>query len=178
MKLSVGDKVFYAGRGPCLVAAVVDKVVGGTAARFYRLALLDDSGAEILVPVGMTRAVPIRALLGRSEIPKLLNHLKAGRTTAEDVESPRDRRLRNLEHLKLFDSGSVYELARLVESLTKLAGTKALTFDERAALNRARKLVIGEVAAVLDESQSAAEARVDGALGARKGAAHPVAISG
>lgn len=164
MRLSVGNKVVYPGRGPCLIGAVVRKVVCGASASFYRLALLDDSGAELFVPVEQSSDLHIRALLDRSEIPKLLDNLKTRAGAAKDFAAPKNWRGRNLENLKLFNSGSIFELARMVESLTQLSGTKTLAPHEREALERARKLVVSEIAAVMDESKSAAEARIDSAL--------------
>ena len=55
MALTVGDKVVYPGRGPCLIGSVVQKVVCGRTASYYRLALLDDSRAELFVPVDKSR---------------------------------------------------------------------------------------------------------------------------
>jgi len=84
MTLTVGNKVVFPGRGPCLIGAVVKKVVCGMSASFYRLALLDDSRAELFVPVNKSRDLHMRALLDRSEIPKLLGHLKIRARVTKD----------------------------------------------------------------------------------------------
>jgi RNA polymerase-interacting CarD/CdnL/TRCF family regulator len=164
MALTVGDKVVYSDRGPCLVAAVVRKVVCGTSANFYRLALLDDSGAQLFVPVDNTRDLRMRALLERSDIPKLLGHLKVRAGATEDLGPGKNWRQRELDQLKVFSSGSIFELARMVESLTQLNGTKTLAPRERESLYRARKLLVCEISEVLGESKTAAEARIDSAL--------------
>lgn len=165
MMLSVGDKVVYPGRGPCLVDAVVQKIVCGTAARFYRLALLADSGAELFVPVGSVSDVQFRALLGRAEVPKLLRHLETGVAAKKDPGPLKGGwRRREIDKLRLSRSISVFDLAEVVESLTRLSSLKTLAFDERETLYRARKLLICEIAEVMNESKSAAEARIDGVL--------------
>jgi RNA polymerase-interacting CarD/CdnL/TRCF family regulator len=163
MRLTVGNKVVYPGRGPCLVRAVVQKMVCGTSASFYRLALLDDSKAELFVPVENLSDLHIRALLDRSEMPKLLDLLKTPAGSSKDLEAKNWHR-RNMDNLLTFNSGSIFELARLVVSLTHLSGTKTLAASDREALQRARKLVISEIAEVMDESKSAAETRIDGVL--------------
>jgi RNA polymerase-interacting CarD/CdnL/TRCF family regulator len=164
MSLTVGDKVVCPGRGPCLVAAVVRKVVCGTPANFYRLALLDGSGAELFVPVDKFRDLRMRALLDRSDIPALLDRLKARAGATEDLGARKNWRQRQLDNSKLLSSGSLFELADRVESLNQLSGTKALTPDERETLYRARKLLVCEIAEVMNESKRAAEARIDSAL--------------
>jgi CarD family transcriptional regulator len=163
MTLTVGDKVFYPGRGPCLIGEVVQKMICGTSASFYRLALLDDSRAELFVPVDKSRDINMRALLNRSEIPKLLGHLKrAG--VVKDVGTAKNWRQREIDNSKLFNSGSIFELAKLVKSLTQLSGTKTLAPHDRDALYRARKLLICEISEVMGESKPAAEARIDSVL--------------
>jgi RNA polymerase-interacting CarD/CdnL/TRCF family regulator len=164
MTLTVGDKVFFPGRGPCLIGGVVKKVVCGTSSRFYRLALLDDSGAEMFVPVAKSGDLHMRSLLARSEIPKLLAHLKTRAVVTKDPATGKNWRQRGLDNLKLFSSGSIFELAQMVESLTQLSATKSLAADERESLYRARKLLICEISEVLDESKTDAEARIDSAL--------------
>ena len=164
MTLTVGDKVVYPGRGPCLVGAVVQKVVCGTSASFYRLALLDDSGAEVFVPVDSFRDLHVRALLDRSEIPKLLSHLKTHARVSKDLGTAKNWRQRNQDNLKLFSSGSIFDLADVVESLTQLSRTKTLAPHQREILDRAKKLLVCEISEVMDESKSAAEARIDSIL--------------
>ena len=166
MTLTVGTKVYYPGRGPCLVDAVVQKVVCGTSAKFYRLSLLDDSGAELFVPVGTSSGLQLRALLGRADIAKLLLHLKSrvGSPKDKDIATAKNWRQRESEKSKLFSTGSVFDLADVVESLTQLSSTKTLAMDERETLLRARKLLISEISEVLNESKNAAEARIDKVL--------------
>jgi RNA polymerase-interacting CarD/CdnL/TRCF family regulator len=164
MTLTVGDKVYYPGRGPCLVSGIVEKLVCGTSARFYRLSILDDSGAELFVPVGNSSDAKFRALLGPSEIPKLLHHLKTGAGVPKDPAIFKNWRQRETKNLKLFRSGSIFDLADAVESLTQLGSIKTLAIDERETLQRARKLLICEISEVMNESKSAAEARMDSVL--------------
>jgi RNA polymerase-interacting CarD/CdnL/TRCF family regulator len=164
MTLTVGDKVVYPGRGPCLIGGVVQKVVCGRSASFYRLALLDDSRAELFVPVNKSHDLHMRALLARSEIPKLLGHLKTRGAVAKDPGKAKNWRQRELDSLKLFSSGSIFELAQMVESLTQLSSTKTLAAHERETLYRARKLLICEISEVMGESKTAAEVRIDSAL--------------
>jgi len=63
--LTVGNKVIYPCHGLCLIGPVVKKVVDGRLMSLYRLALLDDSGGELFVPVDKTQAIGIRQLLKR-----------------------------------------------------------------------------------------------------------------
>jgi len=49
-----------------------------------------------------------------------------------------------------------------------LCEKKALSFREKQTLEKARKLLIGEISEVMGETKSAAEEQIDEALRARK----------
>jgi RNA polymerase-interacting CarD/CdnL/TRCF family regulator len=164
MTLTVGAKVVYPCRGPCLIGAVVKKLVGGQTRNFYPLALLDDSNGELFVPVENLANLHLRALLDRSEIPQLLRRLKKISGTTKDLDAAKNWRQRNTDNAKLLSSGSVFDLAAIIESLTSLAGAKSLSPFERETLARARKLLVCEISEVTGESKSAVEEQVSEAL--------------
>jgi CarD family transcriptional regulator len=160
--LIVGSKVVYPCQGPCLVGAVVEKVVAGRENRFYHLIVLADTGGELFTPLEKVRAIGVRLLLKKSDIPGLLGRLMTPANIAGD------RRQRAEATFKRFTSGSAFDLAEVVESLTELEKTKMLTLRESWTLARARNLLICEISEVMGETKSAAEERVDRALNARK----------
>jgi CarD family transcriptional regulator, regulator of rRNA transcription len=160
--LTSGNKVVYPSQGPCLIGPVVNKVIDGRPISFYRLALLDDSGGELLVPVDKAQTIGIRPLLNRSDIPKVLDLLKGPSAADKDWKQRADH------NVKLLISGSAFDLAEIVKSLTKLGEKKALSFRESRTLEKARKLLIGEISEALGETKSAAEKQIDEALKARK----------
>ena len=162
MILTSGNKVVYPSQGPCLIGPVVNIVIDGRPISFYRLALLDDSGGELFVPVDKAKTIGIRPLLNRSDIPKVLGLLK------EPSGADNDWRQRADDNLKLLTSGSAFDLAVVVKSLTKLGEKKALSFRESRTLEKAKKLLIVEISEVLGETKNAAEKQIDEALKARK----------
>ena len=162
MTLSIGEKIIYPSHGPCLIGAVVNKLVGGISTSFYRLAPLEDSGGELFIPVDKVKGLGIRQLLGRSEIPKLLSHLKT------EVVRTKNWKQRAMNNSKLLASGSAFDLAEIVESLTELNEARTLAPHDRQTLERAKKLLVCEIAEVLGETKSAAEEQVDKALQLRK----------
>jgi CarD family transcriptional regulator len=160
--LTIGNKVIYPYQGPCLIGPVIKKVIDGRPISFYRLALLDDSGGELFVPVDKVQSIGIRPLLNRSDIPKLLDLLK------EPSGADKDWKQRADDNFKLLTSGSAFDLAEVVKSLTKLGRKRELSFRESQTLEKARKLLIGEISEVMGETKSAAEEQIDEALRAAK----------
>jgi CarD family transcriptional regulator len=156
--LTSGNKVIYPSQGPCLIGPVIKKVIDGRPLSFYRLELLDDSGGELFVPVDKVQSIGIRPMLNRSDIPKLLDLLK------EPAGADKDWRQRDVDNFKLLTSGSTFDLAVVVKSLTKLSEKRTLSFRESRTLEKARKLLIGEVSEVMGETKGAAEEKIDEAL--------------
>ena len=162
MILTVGSTVFYPCQGPCLVGAVVERSVAGEPRSFYHLIVLDDSGGELFVPVDKVQTIGIRLLVKRSDVPKLIGQLM------KTSEMARDWKQRANDILRLFTSGSAFDLAEIVGSLTELSKTKSLSLRESRTLVRARQFLVCEISEVMGETKSAAEEQVDQALRARK----------
>lgn len=141
-----------------MIGAVVKKTIAGERTRFYPLLSLDDSGDAVLIPVDKLKALPIRPLLGKLEIPKLLKHLE------DSPKAAKNWRQRAIDNGKLLSSGSAFDLAEIVESLTALSETKPLLPRDRQTLEKAKALLICEIAEVMEESRDAAEREVDIAL--------------
>jgi RNA polymerase-interacting CarD/CdnL/TRCF family regulator len=162
MMLSVGNKIVYPYQGPCLIGAVVKKVVGGQPTSFYQLARLDEIGGALLVPVDKIGGLRIRQLMTRSDIPKLLRRLKKPAATVMNWKQ------RAIDNLKLLASGSPFDLADVVESLTELNEARTLSPRDREMLDRARRILICEISEVMGETKGAAEEQLDQALNMRK----------
>lgn len=163
MILAVGRKVVYPCQGPCIIGAVVNKLVGDRPMMFYQLIILNDTGGKLFVPVDKANSVGIRPLLNKAEIRKLLDRLK------EPTQSADNCRQRARDNLKLLASGSAFDLAEVVESLTELSETKPLSVGERKTLERAKNLLVCEISEVLGETKEEATEQIDNALKARKG---------
>lgn len=155
---AIGKKIIYPSQGPCLINSIVQKSIGGGSMSFYQLHVLHEGGGDLFIPVEKAGTPGIRPLLQKSEIPKLLGQLK--RKPVSDTNY-RDRARNNL---KLMASGSAFDLAEVVESLTELRETKNLSFSEHKMLEKARGLLVCEISEVMGESKAEAQARVDRAL--------------
>lgn len=158
----IGDKVVYPSQGPCLIDGVVTKTIAGDPSSFYRLSLLDDSRDAVLVPIEKLQALHVRHLLAQSEIPKLLGHLENSPLTAKNWKQ------RGIDNAKLLASGSAFDLAEIVESLTELGEAKALLPRDRQTLDKAKKFLICEISEVMGKSRDVAEGEIDRALESKR----------
>jgi CarD family transcriptional regulator len=162
MMFNVGDKVFYPSQGPCRIGAVVKKTVSGEPVRFYPISSLDNIAHAVLIPIEKLAALPVRHLLAKSDIPRLLGHLNHSPSASKNWKQ------RALDNAKLFASGSPFDLAEIVESLTELGKTRELLPRDRQTLEKARQFLICEISEVLEESRDTAKGQVDRALARKK----------
>lgn len=161
LTLAPGDKAMYPGVGPCLIGRVEKRIVDARAVMFYHLIVLDGSRGELFIPVEKAVFIGVRLMIKKSEIPKLLAHLQERANIADNWKQ------RASDNSKLFTSGSPFDLAEIVASLTELSDTRSLTVGEARTLERARRLLVCEISEVMGETKSAAEEQVDQALKAR-----------
>ena len=168
MILNTGKMVVYPLQGPCRVGAVVTKDFGCGPTSCYPLAVMDDSGDMLFVPVDKINHLGIRRPMKRSEIWRLLRELSREVETAMKPSTPRNWRNRAIDNSKLLGSGSVSDLAEIIRSLTESNKTKLLSTRDRQLLDQARKILICEISEVMGETRSAAEQMVDKALNTQK----------
>ena len=161
MALIVGNKVIYPSQGPCLIGAVVKRVINDRPMMFYQLLVLNNGGGNLFIPVDNVQTIGIRALLKKSEIPKLLDRLKQPTQLADTS------RQRAIDNQKLFASGSAFALAEVIEALTELKEKKALSIGEHKVLERARRLLVCEISEVMGETEEEADQQIEQALNAR-----------
>ena len=161
-ELMAGDKAVYPGQGPCRMVRVVKRVVDASVVMFYHLTVLDDNRGDLFVPVEKAHAIGVRLLMKKAEIPGLFAHLRKSAKTAGTWKQ------RAIDNLKLFTSGSPYDLAEVVASLTELGDTSSLSLGETVTLGRARRLLIYEISEVMGETRAAVEEQIDYALERQK----------
>ena len=168
MILNVGHRIVYPHRGPCRIGAIIKKEIGGRPENFYPLFLMDDSGDVLFVPVDKVENLGMRQLVKKSEIPKLLRRLSE---EVEVVEAPNARmtwKQRATDNFNRFASGSAFDLATIVGSLSELNEVKPLSPRDRDVLDKARKNLICEISEVMGETKGEAEQQINEALSAAK----------
>jgi CarD family transcriptional regulator len=164
MALDVGGKVVYPYQGPCRIGALVKKVFGGRPTSFYSLTVMDGSGDVLFVPVDKVETLGIRQLIEKSEIPGLLSGLRREAETATFPTTAMNWKQRAMDNSKLLASGSPFDLAKIIGSLSQLNETKALSPRDRQMMDKAKKNLICEISEVMGETKSAVEEQVNNAL--------------
>ena len=158
MTFEVGDKVIYPNHGLGIVERIEDKTILGTTCGFYHLRIVAND-TTVLVPVSNVDGVGLRRAISDEEVERLFGLLGDGK-----IDNHQNWKGRFKDNSDKMRSGSIYEVADVLKSLTFLAKSKSLSFREKRMLDRAKFLIISEVSEVMRETAAAIEGRVDRAL--------------
>ncbi|MEX2395096.1 MAG: CarD family transcriptional regulator [Actinomycetota bacterium] len=158
-KYKVGDQVVYPQHGVATIQKIEEKDVLG-ARQSYLVLELDEGDLTLMVPAASVEEVGIRNLIGKDQVEEVLRILRKGRIT--DGADNWSRRFKaNSEKLK---SGDIQMVAEVVRNLSIRDRQKGLSTGERRMLNRARRILSGEIAVALKLDNEGAEAVLEDAL--------------
>ena len=158
MTFEVGDKVIYPNHGLGIVERIEEKTILGTTCGFYHLRIIANE-TTVLVPVANVDGVGLRRAISDVEVERLFGLLGDGK-----IDNHQNWKGRFKDNSDKMRSGSIYDVADVLKSLTFLAKSKSLSFREKRMLDRAKFLIISEVSEVMRETAASIEGRVDRAL--------------
>jgi CarD family transcriptional regulator len=154
----VGDKVIYPNHGLGIVERIEDRTILGTTCGFYHLRIVAND-TTVLVPVSNVGGIGLRRAIRTEEVERLFGLLGDGK-----IDSQQNWKGRLKDNSDKMRSGSIYEVADVLKSLTFLAKSKSLSFREKRMLDRAKFLIVSEVSEVMGKTPAEIEVRIDVAL--------------
>jgi CarD family transcriptional regulator len=154
----VGDKVIYPNHGLGVVERIEEKTILGTTCGFYHLRIIANE-TTVLVPVSNADGVGLRRAITDPEVERLFGLLGDGKI--DDHQNWKGRFKDNSDKMR---TGSIYDVADVLKSLTFLAKSKSLSFREKRMLDRARFLIVSEVSEVMRQPVPTIEEQVTEAL--------------
>ena len=113
----------------------------------------------VLVPVANVDNVGLRRAITDEEVERLFLLLGDGK-----IDNHQNWKGRFKDNSDKMRSGSIYDVADVLKSLTFLAKSKSLSFREKRMLDRAKALIISEVSEVMRVKVEEIEDRVEKAL--------------
>lgn len=158
MNIRVGQKVAYPNHGVCKVEAIKNKQDGTRIEKFYSLRVLANN-SSILVPKHKAESVGIRPVIKPLDCEVLMKFL------ADDFDNPPgDWKARSREFAAKFQTGDIFAVADVLKKLTYLMQTKPLSFREQRMIEKAKFLVVSELAIVCSQPECSMEEKVDASL--------------
>jgi CarD family transcriptional regulator len=155
----VGDKVVYPNHGVALVEEVQKIPVADQVVKCYSLRVASNR-AVVKVPINGTETVGLRKVIDRPEAQRLMRRLRD-----TDVATGNDWKERFQENADKMRTGSLRDVVDVLKSLTVLQQQKELSDRERRMLEKARYLIVSELAAAESADEFKVAERIDKALG-------------
>jgi CarD family transcriptional regulator len=162
MDFKLGEKVVYPNHGVGFIEQISHGYVNGKSERFYMLKITS-SGLKVMVPQSNAESVGLRPVIRSTQAGEVLSFLEKGRST-----SHHDWKHRFKENSDRMRTGSLMEVAAVLKGLVSLSRTKPLSFREKKMLERAKYLLVSELATVRNTSEQSVEGNIVRALAKAK----------
>lgn len=156
-QFKVGDKAVYPSRGVAEVISIEEKDIAGNRQQLYVLRLLD-TDHKIMVPVQNAKSVGLRPPSTEHDIREIFSILR----TEKQVVDKQAWNRRQRGFADKINTGSVFDVAEVIRDLYRLQSEKLLSFSERRMLERARSLVVKEIAVTRHKSEDIIQAEIEG----------------
>jgi len=158
MEFRVGEKVVYPNHGVGIIEEVTSRPVNGVSEQFYMLRI-HSNASLVMVPTSNVKSVGLRKIIKRADADGLFKLLQ------EDFYEPEaDWKGRYKDHCEKMRTGYIFQVAEVLKNLVYLSYKKSLSFREKRMLDRAKQLIVSEVATVRGLSEKVVEEQVDRAL--------------
>ena len=136
----IGDKVVYPNHGVGIIEQISSRTIGQTVEQFYLLKI-KASSLKVMVPFHNVGTVGLRRVVRNGEVQKVFDFLVDG-----ECLSNADWKYRFKENSERMRTGSLLEVAAVLKGLLVLSQDKPLSFREKKMLERARYLLVSELA--------------------------------
>jgi len=151
----VGDLAVYPSHGVGRIEAIESKDISGLEQRFYVMRILDNN-MIIMIPTQNVDNVGLRELIDPKEVSQIYTILQEKNISVETQNW--NRRYR--EYMEKIKTGSVFEVAMVLRDLYVLKAIKELSFGERKLLDTALSLLVKEISAAEDQTESKVESEI------------------
>ena len=151
MDFKIGDKVVYPNHGVGVIEQINYGVLNGRTEKYYMVRIFS-GGLKVMVPETNAVAVGLRAVIRPLETGKVLGYLERGK-----FNSHHDWKHRFKENSERMRTGSLIEVAAVLKSLVALSRSKPLSFREKKMLERAKHLLVSELATARNTSEQTME---------------------
>jgi CarD family transcriptional regulator len=156
--LRIGDKVVYPNHGVGVIEQISSRTIGATVEKFFTLKI-NSSSLRVSIPLGNLHNVGLRRVIKNGEVQKIVDFLTTGK-----CENHSDWKFRFKENSEKMRTGSLLEVAFVLKSLLMLNQSKPLSFREKKMLDRARYLLVSELALAKNQGEDAVESILTKAL--------------
>lgn len=150
----IGDKIIYPNQGLGIIIDIQEEDYYGEKFKIYHLRLLSNN-TLVLVPSSSAEEIGIRKPISPKLVEDMFDFMRNG-----TVEVTMNWKGRYKENLSLMKSGLMRNVAFVLKRLYFLNLIKPLSFREKKMMEKAKELIVSEIAEVSSSSSSMIEQKV------------------
>jgi CarD family transcriptional regulator len=158
MSFIIGEKVVYPNHGVGVIEQINIRSIAGQQESFYQLKICSNS-MMVMVPTTNVADVGLRKLITKEDVNRVMDLLRHSK-----VSHHPDWKSRFKENSDKMRTGCIFDVADVLKSLSNLSLSRILSFREKKMLDRARYLLVSEVAMVGNLAEDKVQELVDRAL--------------
>ena len=158
MTFKVGETVVYPHHGAALIQEMNKRTIKGEEKIYLKLKVAQGD-LTIEVPADNCDLVGVRDVVGKEGLDKVFAVLRA-----EHTEEPTNWSRRYKANLEKLASGDVVKVAEVVRDLWRRDRDRGLSTGEKRLLNKARQILVSELALAEKTNEDKAEATLDEVL--------------
>lgn len=136
----IGDKVIYPTQGIGIIEDIKEANLFGETFRIYHVRILANNSL-VLVPVANTGEVGLRKPISGEAVENIFDFIRHS-----PIDIHRDWKERYKENQNLMKSGQIFDVALVLKSLYYLNLQRSLSFREKAMMEKAKELIVSELA--------------------------------
>jgi CarD family transcriptional regulator len=150
----VGDRILYPNQGLAVIEDICEQAYDGQRFMVYNVRILANN-TLVMVPSGSCDEIGIRKLIPGRDVKDIFDRLKNG-----EVEVTMNWKGRYKEHVNLMRSGTILDMVSVLKSLYYLSLLKPLSFREKKMMEKARELLVAEIAVASAMTASQIERKI------------------
>jgi CarD family transcriptional regulator len=155
MLFAVGQRVSYPNHGVGTIEKIEEKQTGALNSSFYSLRLLENNSL-VFIPVERAENIGVRPIISSYQCEKIMRYL------AQDFEvCAKDWKERYRTFSDKMQSGCLFDAAEVLKVLSYLSREKALSFREQRMFDKAKYLVVSELATVCSQPECRVQTKVE-----------------
>jgi CarD family transcriptional regulator len=151
----LGDKIVYPMHGAGVIESVEEKEVLGEKKKYF-IIKMPVNEMKLMIPVDNVENIGVRKIISNSEVEEVFDILREDSSLNKMNWNKRYRA--NMDRMK---SGDIFEVARIVRSLTYRDQEKGLSTGEKKMLSNAKQILISELILAEDSSSEEIESKID-----------------
>jgi CarD family transcriptional regulator len=141
--------------GAGVIESVEEKEVLGEKKKYF-IIKMPVNEMKLMIPVDNVENIGVRKIISNSEVEEVFDILREDSSLNKMNWNKRYRA--NMDRMK---SGDIFEVARIVRSLTYRDQEKGLSTGEKKMLSNAKQILISELILAEDSSSEEIESRID-----------------